>query len=117
MPQIMTLLDLRCITGMGVTKGSSLRFQALAEMPMRFGSGAGASSTGAAAEAAEQEAAMEALAEALKAREEAEEEERLAQRVCFHLGCSDSFRAPGSTQVGRLDASKTTYLKNPVSTS
>lgn len=80
-PQIATLLDLRCITAMGVTKGSSLRFAPLADLPMRFGSGLPAGSAGAAAAVAEEEANMEALAEALKDREEAEQRHQIVQKV------------------------------------
>ena len=82
-PQLMTLLDLRHITGQGVTKGSGLVFKPLANMAMRFGSGSAASSAGAAAAAAEEEANMEALADALRQKEEAEEEQEKAQQVCL----------------------------------
>ena len=78
-PQIMTLSDMRHITGQGVIKGSGLVFKPLASMAMRFGSAA--SSAGATAAAAEEEANMEALAEALKQKEEAEEEQERAQQV------------------------------------
>ncbi len=67
----MTLLDLRHLTGQGVTKGSGLVFKPLANLAMRFGSGSAASSAGAAAAAVEEEANMEVLAEALKQKEEA----------------------------------------------
>ena len=81
-PQIGTLQDLRCITASGVTRGSSWRVPELTGTHCRFGSGAGASSAGAAAEVAEQEAAMEALAEALQAQEDAEQRQTAAQQVC-----------------------------------
>ena len=81
-PQIMTLTDMRHITGQGVIKGSGLVFKPLASMAMRFGSGSAASSAGAAAAAAEEEANMEALAEALRQKEDAEAEQERAQQVC-----------------------------------
>ena len=79
----MTLLDLRHLTGQGVTKGSGLVFKPLANLAMRFGSGSAASSAGAAAAAVEEEANMEVLAEALKQKEEAEQEQETAQAVCM----------------------------------
>ena len=87
-PQIMTLSDMRHITGQGVIKGSGLVFKPLASMAMRFGSGSAASSAGAAAAAAEEEANMEALADALKQKEEAEAEQERAQQVCLLLSTS-----------------------------
>ena len=83
----MTLLDLRHLTGQGVTKGSGLVFKPLANLAMRFGSGSAASSAGAAAAAVEEEANMEVLAEALKQKEEAEQEQETAQAVC--MSCQD----------------------------
>ena len=87
-PQIMTLSDMRQITGQGVIKGSGLVFKPLASMAMRFGSWGAASSAGAAAAAAEEEANMEALADALRQKEEAEGEQERAQQVCLVLSCS-----------------------------
>ena len=97
-PQIMTLSDMRQITGQGVIKGSGLVFKPLASMAMRFGSWGAASSAGAAAAAAEEEANMEALAEALKQKEEAEEEQERAQQVCLILPASATLaiNSPGS---------------------
>jgi hypothetical protein len=83
----MTLLDLRCITAMGVIKGSSLCFPPLADLAMRFGSGPPASSAGAAAAEAEKEADLEALAEALKDREEAEQRHQTVQKVLPYWDC------------------------------
>ena len=80
-PQIATLKDLRCITEMGVIKGSSLRFPPLADLTMRFGSGPLASSADDAAAVAEKEANMAALADALKDREGAEQRHQTVQKV------------------------------------
>lgn len=73
-------LDLGQITSRGVEMGSSLRFDPLASMHKRFGSGA-AADTPAALAAADEEANMRSLMEALKRKEEAEARELRAREV------------------------------------
>lgn len=82
MPQVVTLQDLRCITAIGVVKGTSWRVPSLEETHFRFGSAAGTAGGSGRAEAGEEEAAaLEELVEALRAREEAAKELQAARAV------------------------------------
>ncbi len=114
MPQVVTIQDMRCITAIGVIKGSSWRVPTLEENHFRFGTApqpGAAGGSGRGEDAAEEEAALELLLEALRVRDEATERQQAVRAVrptvsvylSDRLGFAHSTRyCPGRRQLTGL---------------
>jgi hypothetical protein len=82
MPQVVTLRDMRCITGMGIIKGTSWCVPPLQDMHLRFGTAAPEPEAGRAGDGcAKDEAALEELLECLRTRDAAAKRAQAANEV------------------------------------